>query len=531
MATQVEIESKFDVDEAFALPDLLRLPGVASVEDPQEHALEATYFDTPDLRLLRSRITLRRRTGGPDAGWHPKPPAGGGARLEVRRPLGRATRTVPAQILGLVRVRVRGVRPEPVALLSTRRVVHHLLDADGAMLAEVADDVVVATSLGHEGGPATSTTWREVEVELGTGDRGLLAAADALLREAGARPASSASKVGRALAARLDPPAEAAEPEKGKGKGKGKGRGKAKGSKAKGEPAVPTVGEACLAYLASQVEELQAWDPHVRVDTDDSVHKMRVATRRLRSALATDRRVLDGAATDPLRAELRWLGGVLGGARDAEVLAARLDEAVHDLPDDAVLGPVAARVTGELAARYRDAHAAVLVELDGERYLALVVALEALLEDPPFTPAADRPAPKALRHLVGRTRRRVERAVAALEEAPDDAAHDALLHEVRKAAKRARYAGEAAAPYLPAKHVERATAFAAAMEAVQEALGEHQDTVVAREELRAMAVRAHLAGENGFTYGVLHGRQEALAEGCEDAFAAAWADAGSLRWP
>ena len=74
MADTGEIELKFATDEAFRLPDLGGLPGVASVAPAQEWRLEATYLDTPDLRLAAHRHTLRRRTGGHDAGWHLKRP-------------------------------------------------------------------------------------------------------------------------------------------------------------------------------------------------------------------------------------------------------------------------------------------------------------------------------------------------------------------------------------------------------------------------------------------------------------------------
>ena len=76
----LEIERKFDVDEGFAMPDLAGLPGVSEVREPVEHALEAAYYDTPDLRLARARVTLRRRTGGTDAGWHEKLPVTGARR-------------------------------------------------------------------------------------------------------------------------------------------------------------------------------------------------------------------------------------------------------------------------------------------------------------------------------------------------------------------------------------------------------------------------------------------------------------------
>ncbi|HET9656179.1 MAG TPA: CYTH domain-containing protein, partial [Kineosporiaceae bacterium] len=140
-----EIERKFDVGEGFALPSLDGLPGVAVVDGPQEHALDATYLDTADLRLLRSRTTLRRRTGGTDAGWHLKLPRSDGERDELHHPLGRSAGAVPKPLRAVVEVHLRGAALAPVVRLRTRRRVTRLLDADGTLLAEVADDAVTAT--------------------------------------------------------------------------------------------------------------------------------------------------------------------------------------------------------------------------------------------------------------------------------------------------------------------------------------------------------------------------------------------------
>ena len=89
MATEhTEIERKFDVDETFVLPDLAGVPGVASVDGPVVHELAATYYDTADLRLARARITLRRRTGGTDEGWHLKLPGRGRGATRAAVPAG-----------------------------------------------------------------------------------------------------------------------------------------------------------------------------------------------------------------------------------------------------------------------------------------------------------------------------------------------------------------------------------------------------------------------------------------------------------
>ena len=104
-----------------------------------------------------------------------------------------------------------------------------------------------------------------------------------------------------------------------------------------------TAGAVVLAYLREQIAVLRSYDPLVRIDAPDAVHKMRVTARRIRSVLQGYRRVLDRSATAELVADLRWLGAELAPARDGEVLAAHIDAAVDALPDDEVLGPVASR--------------------------------------------------------------------------------------------------------------------------------------------------------------------------------------------
>lgn len=97
------------------------------------------------------------------------------------------------------------------------------------------------------------------------------------------------------------------------------------------------------------------------------------------------------------------------------------------------------------------------------------------------------------------------------------------MHEARKAAKRARYAAEAARPSLgkPAKR------FAKRVKAVQSLLGDHQDSVVARGALRDLGVQAHAAGESAFTWGLLHGQEEAAGAAREREFPEVWARASA----
>src|SRR4051812_22836237 len=167
-----EIELKFDADEGFVLPDLRELPGVAQVPPARLHDLEAVYYDTPDYRLALNRHTLRRRTGGHDAGWHLKRPRADGYRDELQQPLGGDE--VPAEFTRLTRAHARGQALVPVVRISTRRLATVLVDADGGQLLEIAQDDVTASVLGPDGGVEQESTWHELEAELVGGDMELL---------------------------------------------------------------------------------------------------------------------------------------------------------------------------------------------------------------------------------------------------------------------------------------------------------------------------------------------------------------------
>jgi hypothetical protein len=209
--SSLEIERKYAVDAGFVLPDLSAVPGVAAVTSPRTYHLTAVYHDTAGQRLAAARITLRRRTGGTDAGWHLKLPLGAGTRREVHAPLGPGTEGVPTELAGLVSEQTGGEPLRPIARLQTTRTVRHLLDSAGQVLAEVADDEVTG-SLPDQGGRKTNDpgdpdawqtaiAWREVEIELVRGPAGLLDDAGRMLLAAGARPSPAASKLSLLLSA------------------------------------------------------------------------------------------------------------------------------------------------------------------------------------------------------------------------------------------------------------------------------------------------------------------------------------------
>lgn len=617
-----EVETTYAVDDGAALPDLAGAVPRAHAVTVATQRLRATYHDTVDLRLARAGLTLRRRTGGGDAGWHLKVPETSGARSEIRLPPGRADAGVPTELQRLVRARTRGVPLVPVARVSTVRTVHRLVAGDGTVLVEVADDQVEGDRLagdareGAAGADAT-TRWREIEAEVVDGDADDLAALDAVLRRAGLRPVPDASKVRRVLDVEVD---DAPQPP-----------GKATRS--------ASSAEVVLASVRAHVERMAEQDLRVRLEAPGSVHAMRVATRRLRSALATFRPLFLDDVTRPVRAHLRRLARELGAARDVEVLRGRLLEALaadagpdadavgsdtdgsadgdggavrrdadgtdvgsggtdagssgtsasvngtdagsdgtdagsrgagvsgaepaspraqatRDTGPDAPAGHPTGRATtapgrhatgpggrdaeqdqGQDVEQYvdevldrawRDAHRRVLAELDGERYLDLLVALDGVLAAPPLRHRGSRRARTVLPRLVERTWQRTASAVEQARAATDPGERDALLHEARKAAKRARYAAEAIQPAFGSG----AARFAAAMEDVQEALGAHHDAVVARARVRELAERAPNL-RAAFLLGRLHAHEEVRAAVALEDAETAWRRAGKpglRRW-
>ncbi|MFF9812171.1 CHAD domain-containing protein [Streptomyces sp. NPDC014006] len=487
--TKREIERKYESDDS-GLPDLTGVAEVATVLDQGVAELDATYYDTADERLAASAVTLRRRTGGSDAGWHLKLPVEAGVRDEIRAPL---SDTVPDEIAALVRSRIRHAELVPVVRLRSSRDVCHLLDADGTLLAEASVDEVRAERLNRAGGTAR---WTEIEVELADGaDPAFLAKVDKHLRKAGVRPSASPSKLARALE------------ETG---------GTRTRTAASAKPV--TAGDHLLAYLRAQRDAIVAGDPAVRLDLPDSVHQMRVATRRMRSTFRVFGSVLDRAVTDPVAAELKWLAGELGADRDQEVLAARLTAALDDVPPALVHGPVGERLTAWASARHGHTRGHLVAVLDSARALALLDSLDAVLADPPLRKKAAKKPDAVLAAAVHKDLAKVSRLVARALETPPGHDRDVALHEARKKAKRTRYAAEAATPALG----RPAGSLAKSMKSLTSLLGDHQDSVMARHTLRELSAVAHAAGESAFTYGLLHGREEARAAALERELPRLW---------
>ncbi len=437
----------------FRLPDLDDvLEGfVATSMEPQKTA--TVYLDTEDLRLARWGVSLRHRSG---EGWTVKLPAEmeGSAIVRGEHTFAGDAKTPPDAAVDLLRAYVRTAELHPSASLRTIRRRVEIRNDEGRMVVEVVDDEVSIYD-----GRRLAARFRELEIETREGApdelvEGILER----LREAGSGSPDPTPKYVRAVGPRaFDPPEVAVED----------------------VDAHSTAGEVVRRALSASVVRLLRSDAGVRLGDDpEDVHQARVATRRLRSDLRTFAPVLEVEWSEPLRDELRWLGGLLGDVRDTEVQMDRMRGHMQGLPEEDQL----VHLLDGLAERRTKGREALVEALRGERYVALLDRLVEAAAEPALLPEADKPADEILPDLVVKPWRKLRKAVKALGDPPADAE----LHAVRIRAKRARYAAEAVAPAFGKKAAE----FAEAAAGLQDVLGEHQDAVVAQDWLRKAVARA-----------------------------------------
>jgi CHAD domain-containing protein len=268
-----------------------------------------------------------------------------------------------------------------------------------------------------------------------------------------------------------------------------------------------SIGDVARAAFAASVERLVRNDALLRVrDDEEAVHQARVAVRRMRSDLRTFLPLLDHEWARGLRERMRLLQDGFSRARDTDVLLAYLSHEAELLPD--ADRRAAADAFEPFRAARRQAYASMRAMQCEPRYAELLVELAGAAKCPQLNAAANAPACEALGELVGDAWSALRKRVRARSRPPADGE----LHAIRIAAKRARYAAEAAAPVAG----RRAHALAAGIENVQTVLGEQHDAVVARERLRSLA-----RGEHAFAAGEL----AALAHRTACAKALAWHDA------
>ncbi len=495
----VEHELKLGVWPGFELPDLRGVFNGATAGAPEEWRLEAVYFDTPDLRLLRRGVTVRFRRGEEPADvWTAKlpeeAPSLGLARREISIPGTLAT--MPALMEDLVRGWALGAPLLPVARLRTLRQRTTLRHRNGQALAVVDDDEVSIVQRSR-----VAARFRELELELVNGaSPRLLSQLAHRMRAAGAQTVEQMPKLVRALGPSALAPWDLAAPTV--------------------DPD-PSAGELIRAALVASAASLVDHIAAVVLDEDlEGVHQARVGIRRLRSDLKTAQPLLHFRSIRPLRRELDWLMDQLGEVRDLDVLLAQLRSDARSLEPVDRAGADA--VLAQAAQDRSEAYEQLLAALRTPRCAALLEETARVAAAPPFKArAAAEPAVEALPRLVRLPLKELRREVRKQGASPDDQG----LHRIRISVKRVRYASELAAPAAGAKARRAARGLAN----VQRVLGEHNDACVATMRLRDLGSRTGQPG--AWAAGLLGGLQLARAARCRKHFRSAWADAAAAkRW-
>lgn len=511
----------FEVDEDWQVPRLQPKRRVPLVEagPPRRMRVLATYYDTEDLRLLAAGVSLRRRSGA-GGDWLLRVPVGR-ATLELRVPA-TAEEAPPAEIQRLLTGWVGRHVLRACLTVDTDRTAAQLAAEDGTPLIELADDRTVAERVGD----GRVLHWRSVRLEPLAADGGLTETLAARLVEAGARPASETLPllVGLGDPAGTRSPAGVSNGSHGgtppARSGRARDSKRPKGSKGRPDPIADR--------FRSLAVDIGGQYLLVRQESPEAIHDFRVTVRRLRSLLRTFRPHLDRQPAEALRSELGWLGDVLGRVRDAEVLEQRYDALLETVPAEEQLGPVRADLVGAVRQSRLAAETELADALDSDRYAAIVDRLHEFARRPPYRPGRDGTDGKLLRRCVARDIRRTRRRLAeARATAPSE--RDARYHEVRKAAKRVRYAAETLGPVAP----KQAGKLQRRFKEVQGILGDRNDAVVSRRILLAEGRRTGVQpSHNGYTYGLLAERERRSIADADDAFPELWARAekAAARW-
>ncbi len=240
--------------------------------------------------------------------------------------------------------------------------------------------------------------------------------------------------------------------------------------------AAELVRSGCAESLAA-IEQYHARAARFQAEP---IHQMRIGTRRLRAILHLFADITDAQWAAGLESELRWLAYLLGNVRDLDVLRERLRDAVED--ENAEVKAALRSIDPVLAARHRDAKAALRDGLQSERYDALMNRLREGQRAPQVTLEAGGPVLEVLLPRLNRAWKKLARSADKLRER--DAA--AEFHRVRKMGKRIRYAAELMSGDFHPKDRKNALRFIDRMKTLQDTLGQLQDAEVAAKTVELL---------------------------------------------
>lgn len=471
---------------------------------PKTKRLASTYFDTPDFALAALGVSLRVRKTEDGHVQTVKTASAGISGLFVRDEweCALASATMDAEHLRATGLSLFAddsliARLEPVFSTNIDRKIYRLAATGGEDDGEW--EVEVALDLGEVISGTLAEPICEVELELRKGrpDR-LFTLARRIIDRVAARPlvASKSDRGYRLAMGRINAPQKAKPPQL--------------------SPTLTTAG-AFQVIARSCLEQLLI-NEHCLVATGngEAIHQMRVALRRLRSAIKVFRPIIATPRLDEIKADLRWLLTHLGPARDAEVfLAEIIDPVVERHPHDAGLAALRAHWEADREVKMAQALDAVR----GRRFASLVLKLGEWVEtgdwlgtpgtpprrklEAPIAPFAMARLAKGVRKLITTAREQLSRL------SPED------QHEIRILCKQARYTGEFFASLAPRKHMK---VFLAELAELQDVLGQLNDIAVAGPKLSGKHMSGNKAKAAGLVAGWHQSRRAALITDADKAW-------------
>ncbi len=248
--------------------------------------------------------------------------------------------------------------------------------------------------------------------------------------------------------------------------------------------------------LANLAETIDAnWQGTIDDTDSEFLHDLRVAVRRTRSVLSHARGVLPSDGREYFRAEFGWLGAVTTPQRDLDVYLIEWPSYVAPLGAAATeLAPV----VGHILRRRMAAHVKLVRVLRSARYRAVMTGWRAWIGGAVMLGASAKRAEAPIGGVVAARLAKAQEQLVGKGRAIDAESPAESLHELRKDAKKLRYLLECFGGLLPTG--PRKT-FVQRLKALQDNLGEHQDTEVHTAQLRALSEELH--GEPGMTAEVL----------------------------
>jgi len=496
-----ELEIKLATDSAglkaaFESPALGGSPGKA----PAARSLVSTYFDTPDRALNKRRIALRVRRSGraaPIIGVKWPPQLNGEAfsrgEVEARSPSGELHLSLLGEEIAAELEKIigdHGLEPQFETRIKRRT---RLITAGTAQIEIAFDEGEIVAGERH-------AHVAEVELELKSGDSADLY--DFALRAVEAAPlrldvASKSERGFRLVDGSVATPVKARDPLFPPG--------------ATIDDAIASVIGSTLAHFLANLASLR------ESDDPESIHQLRVALRRMRSALGFFNREFPCAEFDGFRAEAKRIATALGPARECDAFSDLLAEGPRRVSADE---PIFAGIDDALSKRRETLYAEARDLIDAKETAVFALKLQAFLSRRGWRNAANERSPglaapvtQFSSQTLNRLRKRVLKRGKKLISLPDDE-----RHRVRIALKNLRYAAEFFGGLYGDAGNSRS--YLRAVSRLQDILGAHNDAAGAQSLLDALGARAE--AETAFAAGVVLGWCERHAEIAETDLEAAW---------